>query len=215
MSQGYSATYLSNIFYHTTSQGVANLSNIFWNEDFKIKRLEFIKEYLIRLFKKGYEVYEMDSKLKGVPWETVRKEYIKQWWGTIKDARIKIVKPIIAEMLSKGYKLKDIAIFLEHDSIDRLRKQISLFWGFKGGLCLWGSIPKFLEYIKFKKFTSAEVYNLNYDSIKKDLESLDYLKFLREYEKNPNMNLSMFRSLFPDKSQSNFYYWKEKAKKDS
>ncbi len=30
-----SATYFSNIFYHTTSQGVANLSNVFWNENFK------------------------------------------------------------------------------------------------------------------------------------------------------------------------------------
>ncbi len=156
----------------------------------------------------------MDSELRGVPWETVKHEYIAQWWGTIKQARIQIVKPVIAEMLSKGYNLKDIAIFLKQDSIDRLRKQISLLWGFKGGRCLWGSIPKFLEYIIFKKFTPAEVYKLNYDDMKNDLEKLDYLKFLNEYKKNPNMNLSIFRSLFPDKSQSNFYNWKKKAQKD-
>ena len=214
MSQGYRATYLSNIFNHSTSQGVASQSNVFWGENFKIKRLEFVKDHLISLFKKGYDVYEMDSKLKGVPWETVRSEYIAPGWGTFKKAQIKIVKPIIAKMLSDCYSLKDIAIYLEQDSIDRLRKLISLFWGFKGGLCLWGSIPKFLEYIAFKNFTPAEVYKVNYDDIKTELENLDYLKFLAEYKKIPNMNLSMFRSLFPDKSQSNFYNWKKKAQKD-
>ncbi len=118
-------------------------------------------------------------------------------------------------MLSECYSLKEMAIYLEQDSIDRLRKQISLFWGFKGGLCLWGSIPKFLEYITFKNLTPTEVYNLDYDSIKKNLERLNYLKFLREFKKNPKMNLSMFRFLFPDQSESNFYYWKGKAQKDT
>ncbi|TFG25084.1 MAG: hypothetical protein EU529_02250 [Promethearchaeota archaeon] len=214
MSQGYSATYLSeNGFPHESSHGVANLSNIFWNTDFQTKRLELIKEHLIRLFKKGYEVYEMDFELKGVPWETVRKEYIPQWCGSNKDARIIIVKPIIAEMLSEGRSLREIAIYLKQDSIDRLRKQISLFWGFKGGLCLWGGILNFLEYIKFKRLTPIEVYNISYEDIKEDLMKLDYLKFLSEYKKNPNMSLSMFRSLFPDQSQSNYYYWMQKAKK--
>ncbi len=216
MSQGYSATYLSeNIFPHESSHGVANLSKIFWNKDFQTKRLELIREHLVRLFKKGYETYEMDSELKGVPWETVRKEYIPRWWETIKNARITIVKPIIAEMLSECYSLKEMAIYLEQDSIDRLRKQISLLWGFKGGLCLWGSIPKFLEYIRFKKLNPTEVLNLDYDSIKKDLENLDYLKFLREYQKNPKMNLSMFRFLFRKQSQTNFYNWKGKAQKEN
>ena len=54
-----------------------------------------------------------------------------------------------------------------------------------------------------------------YDSIKNDLENIEYLKFLSEYEKNPNMTLSMFRSLFPGQAKSNFYYWKEKTKKDN
>ena len=210
MSQGYSATYLSKIFY----KGILTLSRNFWNEDFKVKRLEFIKKYLINLFKRGYEVYEMDSELRGVPWETVRKEYIPQWWRTIKNAQIKIVKPIIAKMLSEGYNLKDIAIFLEQDSFERLRKQISLLWAFKGGRALWGTILKFVEYIAFKKLTPNEVYKLKYDDIKDDLEKLDYIKFLSDYKKNPKMSFSMFKSLFPNKSQSTYYSWKKKAEID-
>ncbi|MFX1259931.1 MAG: hypothetical protein ACFFAN_18940 [Promethearchaeota archaeon] len=215
MSQGYSATYLSNIFSHETGQGVSRLTKTFWDEDFKIKRLEFIKKHLITLFRKGYETYEMDSKLRGVPWETVRKEYIKQWWGTSKDALITIVKPVISEMLSRGFNLKRIAISLEHDSIDRLKKQISVCWGFEQSICFWVKILNFLKYIKFKKLTSTEIYNLNYDSMKEDLKRLKYLKFLTEYKKNPNMNLSMFKSLFPDMAHSSFYHWKEKAKKEN
>ncbi len=52
---------------------------------------------------------------------------ISKWWGFINEARIHFVKYSISEILSKGVNLKDIAISLEQDSIDRLRKQISLF----------------------------------------------------------------------------------------
>ncbi len=213
MSQGYSATFLAtNIYPHESSHGVAYLSKAIWNEDFQKKRLEFLKQNLIKFFRRGYETYEMDKLLKGVPWEIVN-DYISEWWGSIKEARIHIVKYTISKMLSKGVSLKDIAISLKQDSIDRLRKQISLFWGFRGGQCLWGAILKFVKYIKFKKLSPELVYYLNYASIKEELKDLRYLKFLNEYEKNPNMELSKFKSLFPNLSKSTYYNWKNKADK--
>lgn len=114
-------------------------------------------------------------------------------------------------MLSQNKDIITISQELKHDSLERTRYLISLCWNFKSEKCKWNAITNFTEYINFTELDELELLNLNYNDIKEALVSLNYSKFLESYQKNPNMTLKDFKRLFPEDSQSNFYYWKNKA----
>ena len=80
MSDGYTATYLSeNLFKTVDSHTVSKwCGEIFWKIPFKEKRKALIKERLENLIIRGYTSYEMDNEFNGVPWATIRKEYIPE-----------------------------------------------------------------------------------------------------------------------------------------
>ena len=211
---GYSATYLSqNLFTTVESHTVSKwCGDIFWKIPFKEKRKALIKERLEYLILKGYNSYEMDKMFNGVPWETIRKEYIPEWWGDLHLARLKIAKPRLSQMLAQNRNIISISQELDHDSLERTRYLISLCWNFKSERCKWNTIKKFIEFINFSDLDENALLDLNYEDIKENLSSLNYSKFLEYYQKNPDMTYNDFEQLFPGNSKSNFYYWRNKAK---
>jgi len=213
MSHGYSATYLSeNLFSTVNSHTISKWSSeIFWNIDFKDKRKMLIKERLKSLIIQGLDSYEMDKKFDGVPWETIRKEYIPEWWRNLRTARILITKPILSKMLAQKKDISQIAKELNHDSLERTRYLIALCWNFKSEKYKWNVIKNFINYIGYKNPSREQLMKLKYDDIKGVLNKIDYLKFLDYYQMHPEMTLKEFYSHFPDISKSNYYYWKKKA----
>ena len=187
--------------------------NTIWNIPFKEKRKQLIKKRLENLILKGYNSYEIDSEFKGVPWETIRKEYIPEWWGDLLTARKIIAKPIISKMLSQNKNIISISRELNHDSLERTRYLISICWDFRSEKCKGNTIKNFLEFNSIKNLKEEEINKLNYIQIKKDIPILDLLKFLKCYKENPNITFKQFNQLFPNSPKSNFYYWRDKAKR--
>ena len=216
MAHGYSATYLSkNLFKSVENHTISKwCGEIFWNIPFKEKRKNLIKKRLENLILKGYNSYEMDFEFNGVPWETIRKEYISEWWGDLLSARKIILKPILSKMLAQKKDIVSISRELNHDSIERTRYLISICWNFKSEKCKWNTIKKFLDYISIKKLKEEEINSLDYNQIKKEISSLNYLKFVNCYQENPNITFKEFNQLFPNSSKTNFYYWRDKAKRE-
>ncbi len=215
LTWGYSATYLGDNLYPRHRVTMKNWCVKFWGLNYKEARLKFLQKFVHSMILKGYNSYEMDEKLLGVPWSTIRHEYIPIWWNTnLTGARVKLLKPVLAQCLANKLTLKEIRQKLEFDSLERLLKYICILFPIwcrekKGRKRLINSLR---EFIIEEELSGNEVLSLTHEEIKEGLSNIPFKKFLKVYDNNPNLTLAEFRKKFPNKAKSNYYYWKNKAK---
>ncbi|MFX1260366.1 MAG: hypothetical protein ACFFAN_21150 [Promethearchaeota archaeon] len=165
MKNGYTTEYLGCCVYNRSKKTISRWSQEFWQIRFQDKQNELFKEFLKDLIIQGLEYREIDEKVKGMPWPTIS-GYITKWWGGLKPAREELMKPLIADGLIADYDYNQISKILGHDSIERLRKYISIFWkipsNVKGD---WTHIDKFISYVRTKNLSKDGIMYISYDQI--------------------------------------------------